>query len=104
VGIDVAAGLTRPDPTKACAASGGKTLCLASERSAIELGNNLAITGDVFWIAGAAVAVAGAVYLAVDRPKPVTSSARVRVLPLASVAIVGPRTSLMGGLTVGGSF
>ncbi len=104
VGIDVAAGLTRPDPSKACAASGGKTICLASERGAIDLGNNLAITGDVFWIAGAAVAVAGAVYLGVDRPKPSASTARVRVLPLVSVAAVGTRTAPLGGLMVGGSF
>ncbi len=104
VGIDVAAGLTRPDPAKACASSAGKTLCLASERSAIDLGNNLAITGDVFWIAGAAVAVAGAVYLGVDRPKPAPNAAGVRVLPLVSFTTTGPRAAPVGGVTVGGTF
>lgn len=53
----------RPDPNTACAESGGRTLCKASERGAIEGSSTLALAGDITWIAGAVLAAAGGVLI-----------------------------------------
>lgn len=60
----VAAG-QRPDEEAACRTSSGGSLCLASERDAIESSSSLALVSDVLWIAGSAAAVTGVVLVVV---------------------------------------
>jgi tetratricopeptide (TPR) repeat protein len=67
--LDGVAASMRPDPNAVCQKPGTKTLCLDTQKDAIETSNTLAIVGDVLWITGAAAAVAGIVILVVDRPK-----------------------------------
>lgn len=65
VTLGVVAALSRPDVGGACVSAGDRSVCRASVQTDIESSNGLATAGDVTWIAGAAVAVTGAVLLAV---------------------------------------
>lgn len=59
VTLALVANSKRPDLDRACAEASGQTLCLASDRDAIESTNAMAIGGDIGWIVGAATVAAG---------------------------------------------
>jgi tetratricopeptide (TPR) repeat protein len=61
--LDIVAATTRPSEDEACSEEGGMLLCRDAMRDDIESSNQLAIVGDVLWIAGAAMAGAGVVVL-----------------------------------------
>lgn len=91
VALDVVAGLQRPDPTVACAPSGGAQLCLETQRDAIERTNAMAIAGDVGWITGAAAVTGGVVLLLVGTPARGTepSTASATLAPWAGPSAMG---------------
>ncbi len=69
--MDVVANSQRPDESTACANRGDQLLCRDALRPEIVNNNNLAIAGDVTWMAGAAMVVSGVVVLLVAGPDPI---------------------------------
>ncbi|MBW2458714.1 MAG: tetratricopeptide repeat protein [Deltaproteobacteria bacterium] len=61
--MDIVAGTTRPSEDEACTEQGGSLLCRDALRDDIETSNQLAIAGDITWIAGAAMAAGGVIVL-----------------------------------------
>ncbi|MBM4357884.1 MAG: tetratricopeptide repeat protein [Deltaproteobacteria bacterium] len=96
VALDLVAASQRSDLGGACRTTAAGQLCLASERSAIERSNTMAIAGDISWSVGAAAATAGVVVLLVpsDATRGDKPSVAVTPVPLRGGA----------GLTVLGSF
>lgn len=83
--LDVVAATGRPDADEACGEDGGTTLCRAALREDIEASNDLAIAGDITWIAGGVVAVTGIVLLltiGTDDTSDDESATGARVVPL----------------------
>ncbi len=61
--MDIVAATTRPSEDEACTDQGGTLLCREALRGDIDMSNQLAIAGDITWIAGAAMAAGGVIVL-----------------------------------------
>jgi tetratricopeptide (TPR) repeat protein len=79
--MDIVAANNRPAEDDVCATVGGRLLCRADDRAAIESANELAIAGDVTWILGATIAAGG---LAVLLFASDATNDEVAVLPIAT--------------------
>ncbi|RLB47656.1 MAG: hypothetical protein DRI90_26105 [Deltaproteobacteria bacterium] len=87
---DIVAAVTRPSEDDACSAQGDLLLCRDAMRDDIESSNQLAIVGDILWIAGAAIATGGVVVLLTAVEPDTTETEQAPELDARLVPFVGP--------------
>ncbi len=87
---DIVAATTRPSEDDACSAQGDLLLCRDAMRDDIESSNQLAIVGDILWIAGAAIATGGVVVLLTAVEPDTTGTEQAPELDAHLVPFVGP--------------